>query len=55
MELQECQEIRQEKNQNDIDKNLISHFSKDMKSDVISLKFNCRLPQSNLAMKQLQP
>lgn len=44
MELQEYQEIRQKKEQNDIDKNLISHFSKDMKLDVTNLKFNCRFP-----------
>lgn len=44
MQLQEYQDIRQKKEQNDTSKNLISHFSKDMRSDVTNLKFNCRFP-----------
>lgn len=43
MQLQEYQEIT-ENERNDVGKSLISHFSEDRKSDVTSLKFNCRFP-----------
>lgn len=46
MQLQEYQEIRQKKEQSDTGKNFISHFSKDVKSDVTHFKFN--LPTWNL-------